>query len=176
MSEEDDTWKQQVLVGVAMLIVVGLLIGGIVAWIGLKAADVAGLTGGGPTTVSAPSFPSTTPSRSAPSKTTSAAPTNTNVLPPGGGTAGFSLTASPQTVNSYQRINLTGSYPGPDGATLTVQREEGGIWVDFATVTATASGGSYATYIESGHTGLNNFRLIDKSNGYISNVALVTIK
>ncbi|MGI8576390.1 MAG: hypothetical protein ACR2KG_00400 [Nocardioidaceae bacterium] len=175
MSEEDDSWKQQVLVGVAMLIVVGLLIGGIVAWIGLKAADVAGLTSNSPTT-SAPSFPSTAPPSSpSPTKSTSPAPTTTSVLPPSG-TPGFSLTASPTTVTSYQKIYLTGSYPGSDGATLQVQREENGVWADFATVTATVSGGSYTTYIESGHTGLNNFRLIDKSNGYTSNVAIVTIR
>ena len=49
MDDETD-WQRQLLVGLAVLVAVGALIGGIVALISIKAADYAGIDGGASTT------------------------------------------------------------------------------------------------------------------------------
>jgi len=54
-----------------------------------------------------------------------------------------------------------------------VQRFEGG-WVDFPT-SATVEGGTFDTYVESGQTGPNRFRVLDKSNGEVSNTVTVKV-
>ncbi|MGH8964210.1 MAG: hypothetical protein ACRDXB_02610 [Actinomycetes bacterium] len=81
---------------------------------------------------------------------------------------------SPQRAATFQRINLTGSYRGGNGTTLQVQRHEG-RWVDFPT-SATVSGGRFATYVETGHTGKNRFRVIDESSGRASKPVTVTVR
>jgi hypothetical protein len=82
---------------------------------------------------------------------------------------------SPQQVSTYDRINLTGSYPAPDGTTLQVEREESaGVWADFP-VTATVNGGTFSTYIETGRVGTNRLRMADQSTGKVSNVAVVAV-
>ncbi|HSS68507.1 MAG TPA: hypothetical protein VLK34_08140, partial [Nocardioidaceae bacterium] len=56
--------------------------------------------------------------------------------------------------------DLTGSCTSiPSGAVLQVQRKESGTWTDFP-VTATCNGGSYSTYILTGHTGPNRLRML----------------
>ena len=61
------------------------------------------------------------------------------------------------------RIDLTGTYPTGEGAVLQVQRATGpgdDSWVDFP-VTVTVSGGQFSTYVQTGRTGPNRFRVID---------------
>ena len=73
-----------------------------------------------------------------------------------------------------QQIDLSGSYPGGDGAILQVQRFEGGSWVDFP-VTMSVTGDSFDTFILTGHTGVNRIRVIDTTNGDKSNEIKVTV-
>lgn len=87
---------------------------------------------------------------------------------------GINLSASPSSVGAFDRIYLTGSYRGGNGATLQVQRLAGG-WADFPT-TATVSGGRFTTYVESGRSGRNRFRVVDESTGRTSNAVSVTIR
>jgi hypothetical protein len=72
-----------------------------------------------------------------------------------------------------ERIYLSGRYPGQDGSTLQVQRFEGG-WTNFP-VTTSVSGGRYSTYVQTGNTGRNRFRMLDTSTGRASNPVTVTI-
>jgi hypothetical protein len=86
----------------------------------------------------------------------------------------ISLSVSPLEVSPMQRIDLTGTYPGGEGATLQVQRFEAG-WSSFAGVTATVRGETFSTYVMTGRTGPNRFRVVDPASGKSSNPVRVRI-
>ena len=73
-----------------------------------------------------------------------------------------------------ERVNLTGTYKGADTQQLEVQRFEDGQWTDFG-VQATVRVGTFATYIMTGRTGENRFRVFDPKTKQGSNVIMVTI-
>ena len=79
-----------------------------------------------------------------------------------------------QSVSPMQQIDLTGTYQGGEGAVLQVQRFENGAWVDFP-VTASVSGGTFGTYLLTGRTGENRFRVVDTDSEAISNEVTVTV-
>lgn len=175
---QEPNWQRQLLVGIVALLVVGVVIGAIVAVLALKAADVT-LNDSGPGH-QGPIIPSTAGagSPSTPSQTTSTpgneptTPSRTNHTPH----RALTLSASPRHVASMGRINLDGRYPGHDGASLRVQRSfKGGAWSDFP-VTVTVHGDHYATYVETGYTGANRFRVLDEATGKTSNAVLVIVK
>ncbi|MDX6327249.1 MAG: hypothetical protein QOK15_3603 [Nocardioidaceae bacterium] len=181
--DDESHWPRQLLIGVVLLLVVGAMIGGIVALAGIKVADLAGINDDKtpahsnqrlhiPRNAHTPdSDPSTSgvPSTSGPPSTTA-----TSKPPPHHPAGGLTLTITPKTAAKYAEISLSGTYKGHDGATLQVQRKEGGSWADFPTTT-TVSGGQFAVHIETGHFGLNHFRMTDTSRGVSSNTAFVTI-
>ena len=94
MIDEDTSWQRQLLAGAGLLLVVGLLVGGIIGLVALKAADVAGV-GGTPTPETGPppglglttARPETTapPTRTTrpapPTRTTRPAPTTLTTRP-----------------------------------------------------------------------------------------------
>ncbi len=246
--DEDTSWQRQLLVGAVALLAVAILVGGTIAVVALKAADVAGITEEGqttgpatiqttpdasqsseppttgqatteettsepatsapitsapatsgpaasdgtttPTTPTAPTTPDfttpeftppefTTPEPTTttptPEPTTAEPPTTRPTRPPGDSPlTAIQLSASPQSAGTYDRVNLSGSYPSAEGTTLQVQRYEFGAWVDFPT-SATVSGGTFSTYIQTGRSGLNRFRVLDTSTGRASNVVTVSI-
>jgi hypothetical protein len=86
----------------------------------------------------------------------------------------ITLFVAPQRVGAGERINFNGVYRGGEGATLQIQRREGGSWTDFP-VTATVRGGSFSTWIETSRTGESAFRVFDPSLERSSNVVTVTI-
>ena len=86
---------------------------------------------------------------------------------------GITLFVAPQQVGAGQRINFNGVYQGNEGATLQVQRKEGG-WTDFP-VTATVRGGSFETWIQTSRTGKAQFRVYDSAADKASNVVTVQI-
>jgi hypothetical protein len=55
-----------------------------------------------------------------------------------------------------------------------VQRREGG-WRDFPT-SASVSGGTFSSYVMTGQSGVNKFRVVDRSNGKTSNVVTVRVR
>lgn len=185
MYDKESSWPKQLLIGVGALVVVALLIGGIVGIIAVKATDFAGV---GETTTAEPSG-LVIPERS-PSETEEADPGPAGASDKNGDTAKqpkqpkkskkvrrpppITLTASPTQVSPMGRIDLTGTYRGGDGATLQVQRFEGGSWSDFP-VDVTVNGSAYATWIQSGREGRNRFRVVDTATGRASNVVRVTI-
>jgi hypothetical protein len=182
--EREPSWERQLLVGLSVLLAVGLLIGMIVAVVAVKAADYAGIGGGGGSSSPAPILPTTgDATRTAPPTTRSLPPTSTP--PPTHQTHqthhtkrpqhAMTLVASPTHAGTYQRIDLTGTYAGHASGTLQVQQSVGnGPWSDFP-VTASVSAGSYRTYIETGRTGTNRFRMLDRATGAMSNVVTVRI-
>jgi hypothetical protein len=84
------------------------------------------------------------------------------------------LLASSDSVSSFEQVTLSGRYPGGNGTSLQVQRREGGAWVQFPT-SASVQGGSFSTFVASGQSGPNAFRVIDPSTGRMSNIVVVRV-
>ena len=181
--DEDVPWTRQLAVGAGVLVAVALVIGGVMSVVALGAAKVTGLGGAHASATARPSLyfpsddPTTTPetypdpngsdepSRPPSSESPSAKPTQK--------TRAITLQAFPQQVPPNERINLTGVYQGGEGARLQVQRFENG-WVDFP-VSTSVSGGSFTTYIYTGRSGPNRFRVIDKKADRASNPVRVRV-
>ncbi len=192
MIDEDTSWQRQLLAGAGLLLVVGLLVGGIIGLVALKAADVAGV-GGTPTPETGPppglglttarpetTAPPTLTTRPAPTtppttQTTEPAPTTTTTTgtpqpPP----QAIQLVATPLQATSFERVSLSGTYPAPAGTVLQVERNRGAGWEEFPT-TATVDAGAFSTYVATGILGANQFRVVDTSTGKLSNVVIVMI-
>lgn len=76
------------------------------------------------------------------------------------------LTASPLAAGTYDRINLTGRFPGlPAGAALQVERRQAGSWVVFPVSLTAQPDGSFATYVQTGQVGANVFRVTALGSG-----------
>lgn len=87
---------------------------------------------------------------------------------------GITLTAGQSSVGPMQQIDLSGQYPQGEGAILQVQRFQSGAWVDFP-VTVSVSAGGFSTYVQTGQTGVNRFRVFDSDRGEASNEVRITI-
>lgn len=86
----------------------------------------------------------------------------------------ISLSAGETSVAPMQQIDLTGVYPGGEGAILQVQRFTNGTWQDFP-VTVSVSNQTFSTYVQTSQTGVNRFRVVDTDTGRESNEVKVTI-
>jgi hypothetical protein len=177
------------LIGIGALVAVALVIGGVVSVVALGAARVAGIAKGPVTASAKPSLyiPSGKPTVKvepypaagsagghASQKAGPAEKSKKPTAKPQKKAHRISLHASPLHVGSGQRINLSGVYKGGAGTRLQIQRREGGTWTDFP-VTVPVSGGSFHTYITTGHTGSNTLRVLDKRNGRASNAVRVRV-
>lgn len=162
------------LVGVA--VVIGLL-GGLAVLVGVKVTGIgetstASDDGGTPATFNLPRPSDTGSSIPAPEESVepSVGEEPTSEAP----VTAISLSATQQSVSPMQQIDLTGTYPGGEGAILQVQRFENGAWSDFP-VTMSVSGGSFATYVQTSQVGANQFRVIDTDTKVASNELTVTV-
>jgi hypothetical protein len=106
--------------------------------------------------------------------TTSASPSTSPSASPSAKDKQITLTAGKPTAGSMERIDLTGVYPGGEGAVLQVQRKDGGQWTDFP-VTTGVTGGQFSTYVQTGRAGAQKWRVKDTDTGRVSNVVTVTI-
>jgi hypothetical protein len=86
----------------------------------------------------------------------------------------ISLSAGQTSVSPMERIDLTGTYQGGEGAVLQVQRFEGGTWTDFP-VTVSVSNATFATYVQTGQAGEVRFRVLDTDTEKASNPVTVSI-
>ena len=86
----------------------------------------------------------------------------------------ITLQAGQTAVGNFERIDLSGIYPGKEGAILQVQRLEGGQWIDF-NATLSVSNETFNTYVQSAQTGVNKFRVVDSATGESSNAVTVTV-
>jgi hypothetical protein len=183
--------EHPVLAGLFALVGVGLVVGMVLGFGALAATKVLGLGEGsdtadttvrqsmylpppqktkspkGPLITLAPGAAgSETPSAKPPRK-----PTKTKTKAP---QQPISLSAGQTAVGPMEQIDLTGVYPGGEGAVLQVQRFEGGRWADFE-ATIPVSDGQFSTYVFTGVTGLNRFRVIDNATGTFSNEVRVRV-
>lgn len=187
---DDERPEHPVLTGVIALVGVALVVGLILGGGALAGARLLGLgdngsASGGATssdtlylpakltdpadgnensTISLPSVPTTSTSvPSVPVPATSTPPPST-----------LSLSAGQTEVASMQQIDLSGTYPGGEGAILQVQQLSNGQWTDFP-VTAQVSNEQFSTFIQTGQVGPNQFRVEDTDTGTTSNVVKVLI-
>jgi hypothetical protein len=159
----------------AVAVAIGLVVGGgawlLVKGLGLDSADTAGLTGpvesGTPLPTTALPVPADSPQ---PSSTNTGLVTGTTS--PGNGQ--LYLSAAPVYVKPMERINLTGQWPGHDNEGLLVQRFEGGKWADFG-VQVRVNVGTFETYVMTGHTGDQRFRVFDPQSDTASNEVKITV-
>jgi hypothetical protein len=86
----------------------------------------------------------------------------------------ISLSASQTSVAPMEQIDLTGVYPGGEGAILQVQRFTSGSWQAFP-VTVSVSDETFATYVQTSQSGHNRFRVTDTDSGLVSNEVKVNI-
>jgi hypothetical protein len=181
--EESPTRTLQVAFSAMALVAltVGLVVGGLVLGISKFAGvdEVAEAQANQePATMSIPPYKRTRAARDEPGvKTYKPPPSPTVDLPSGsptvGQVAGIALVVSPQRVAAGGRINFRGSY-GREGASLQIQRQNGGSWTDFP-VSTTVVSGTFDTWITTSQTGTAPFRMIDSATGVVSNVVTVTI-
>lgn len=86
----------------------------------------------------------------------------------------ITLTSGQTSVGVMEQIDLTGIYPGGEGAILQVEKFSGGGWQEFP-VTAVVSNETFATYVQTSFQGVNRFRVVDGDTGVVSNEVKVTV-
>lgn len=172
--------EHPVLWGLVALVAVATFLGLVLGVGALAVSRMAGLGGGGSDSAGGGGDSLYLPSRSA------SASAETSGSAEGGGDkprkprrsekpeTAITLTAGQTSVSPMGQIDLTGSYPGGDGAILQVQRFEGGRWVSFP-VTMSVSGDTFSTYVQTGQGGANKFRVADTGAGQFSNPVTVTV-
>jgi hypothetical protein len=183
--------ERPVLAGLLALVAVALVVGSVLGLATLAGSRVLGLGGGSVTTSQAaveeslylprPSrterpdgplitlAPGERPSPSSDGSSPGASPTESRSPE-----RAIALSAGQASVSPMGRIDLTGVYPGGEGAILQVQRREGDAWDDFP-VTVSVSNGTFATYVQTGQTGQNRFRVVDTDTGTASNPVTITV-
>jgi hypothetical protein len=171
--------KHPIAAGFVALVGVGLVVGLLLGVVTLGVSRVLGLGGDdGPSTEAAgPSLYLPTPKATG---ATSAAPPTPSGTPTAAATRkprpkGITLKAGSTSVSAMERIDLTGTYEGGNGAVLQVQRIEGKRWEDFP-VTVSVSGRTFSTYVQTGRSGAQKFRVRDSDSGRVSNAVTVTVR
>lgn len=179
--------ERPVVVGLIALIGVAVAVGLVASVVFLVGARVVGLSGGHAAVVAGDEGatldvprPQKTPPASGPSITLGSSPTSetTNSPPPKikKPKKQISLQAGQSSVAPMGRIDLTGTYPGGEGAVLNVQKFSNGSWQDFYSISATVTNGTFSTYIQTGTPGMNRFRVIDSDTHRASNEVRVQIR
>jgi hypothetical protein len=182
---EPERKQHPVIAGLVALVGVGLAIGLLAGGATLVATRVLGL-GADATAVDTAGKQSMylpKPVKTTPTDAPSSVPTLTAASEPTGPVRttktpehGITLQAGQTQVGPMQRIDLTGTYPTGEGAVLQVQRATGpgDSWVDFP-VTVTVSNGTFSTYVQTGRSGPNRFRVVDTDSDEASNEVTITI-
>lgn len=191
MSEQlpDGPDEHPIALGLAALIGVALVVGLILGLVVLAGTRVLGLDGGsetgsssggrtmylprpektptetGPQITLAPGDESSSTAESRPSDKPSKSESPRKQI---------SLSASTTEAAPMEQFNLTGVYPGGEGAILTVQRFQDGSWQDFP-ATGSVSGEAFQIPVQTSQPGVNRFRVLDSDSGLQSNEIRVTI-
>lgn len=174
-----DTENRPVLTGLVALVGVAVaigLLGGLAVLVGVKVTGIGGSSEASSDSTSSATFrlprPTDTSSETTPVEESEPSPAaETSSEAPA---QGISLSAAQQSVSPMQQIDLTGTYQAGEGSILQVQRLENGSWSDFP-VTMSVGGGTFATYVRTGRTGPNQFRVVDTDSDVVSNEVTVTV-
>ena len=182
----DERPDRPVLYGLVALVGVGLAVGliaGVAAAVGAHLVGVSGDDGSGKSAVRQSMYlpkPEKTTAATGPTITLSNQPSETASSPQKPQKTHkqhrISLQAGETTVAPMGRIDLTGVYPGGEGAVLNVQKLSNGTWQDFYSISATVTNSTFATYVQTGTPGQVKFRVVDSDTKLASNPVTVTIK
>jgi hypothetical protein len=180
--EHDDEERTEQVRGALFKALGVLVVVGVAIYLGttvmVRALGLNDDSGAGPVGSASSSSSRPLPTKALPVPGESDSPTDepTDTAPPSKKPGGdIQLEISPLQAKPMERVNFTGSYQGADNVSLEVQRFEDGTWSNFG-VQATVRVGTFTTYILTGHTGENRFRVFDPQTKKGSNVILVTIK
>ncbi|HLN75754.1 MAG TPA: hypothetical protein VK204_01840 [Nocardioidaceae bacterium] len=197
VDDEETPWRRPLLVGVGALLGVAVLVGGVIGIVTIGAVSISGLGDKQSAASEKPTlyFPSRTsgsthdddpgltlqdlngeklPSGSAGASATPEESQSPKPRKPKQAPSVISLSASPLEVAPMEKIYFSGTYPRGEGASLQVQRFEGG-WTDFPSSTS-VSGGTFTTYVMTGQSGMNKFRVVDPATGKKSNAVTVHVR
>ena len=178
--------QRPVLFGLLALVGVAVAVGLVASLAFVVGAHVLGLSGGhaavvagdGDATMEVPKPQKTQPA-SGPSITLGSSPTSSSTDSPPPKIKQpkkqISLQAGQTSVSPMGRIDLTGTYPGGEGAILNVQKFSNGSWQNFYSISATVTNSTFSTYIQTGTPGMNRFRVIDSDTHKVSNEVKVRI-
>jgi hypothetical protein len=86
----------------------------------------------------------------------------------------ITLSASTTSAGPMEPFNLSGVYPGGEGAILQVQRFEDGRWADF-NATGSVSGEQFQIPIQTSQPGVNRFRVVDTDSELESDEVKITV-
>ena len=190
--EGSPTERHPIVSGLFALLAVGLVVGLILGGAALAATQVIGVgeddtatddaTGGAslylprPERTGRPDGPLITLAPPASDSTEESAPAGpeTEETETEAESSDISLSAGQTEVGPMEPIDLTGVYPGGEGAILQVQQFTAGKWTEFP-VTTPVSDETFTTYIQTSQPGLNRFRMIDTKTGDASNEVRVRI-
>lgn len=186
--DEQEKTVKPVISGLVALLAVSLAVGLVLAGVALTGSRMLGLGGDSTNAVDTTEKESAVIPR--PSRTTGNGPQVTlqteeteeieteDVEPTESETtkepSAITLQAGQTAVGNFERIDLTGIYPGGEGAILQVQRFEEGQWAEFD-ATIPVSGETFSTYVQSARTGVNKFRVVDNASGDASNPVTVRV-
>jgi hypothetical protein len=181
--------EHPIAAGLAALIGVTVAVGLILGLVVLAGTKVLGLDGGSDSGSSSGGRsmylpkPEKTPTETAPqitlapedesSSTASSTPSNKPTATKSSRKQ-ISLSSSTTQAAPMEQFNLTGVYPGGEGAILTVQRFQDGSWQDFP-ATGSVSGEAFQIPVQTSQPGPNRFRVLDSDSGLQSNEIRVTI-
>ncbi|MGY2701439.1 hypothetical protein ACVW2K_001023 [Nocardioides sp. HB32] len=181
--------EHPIAAGLAALIGVTVAVGLILGLVVLAGTKVLGLDGGSDSGSSSGGRsmylprPQKTPTETAPqitlapedesSSTASSTPSNKPTATKSSRKQ-ISLSSSTTQAAPMEQFNLTGVYPGGEGAILTVQRFQDGSWQDFP-ATGSVSGEAFQIPVQTSQPGPNRFRVVDSDSGLQSNEIRVTI-
>jgi serine/threonine protein kinase len=76
----------------------------------------------------------------------------------------------------FQTVRIQGMYRGGADASLRVQREEGGKWLDFPLPAKTDQSGQFTAYVEFGGPGRYRLRVLDPDSDLTSKTSELVIK
>jgi hypothetical protein len=176
-----------VVFGLLALVGVAVAVGLVASVVFVAGAHVLGLGGGQAAVVAGDNGatlnvpkPEKTKPASGPSITLGSSPTSSTTKAPPPKIKKpkkqISLQSGQTSVPPMGRIDLTGTYPGGEGAVLNVQKFSNGSWQDFYSITAAVTNGTFSTYIQTGTPGMNRFRVIDSDTHRVSNEVKVQIR
>jgi len=87
----------------------------------------------------------------------------------------ITLQASTPRVSAMQQFDISGVYPGGEGALIRLQRQVDGKWQDFGIPDVAVTNGQFSTHVQTGRSGPQKFRVMDVDSKLTSNVVTVTI-
>ncbi|MFJ9387202.1 hypothetical protein ACIRON_00170 [Nocardioides sp. NPDC101246] len=176
-----------VAVGVGLIIGIGMFVGANIMGLGGGAADDQATDPDAGASLYAPS-PKPTKTANGPAITLDASPTSApekqaaSTSPTPSKTVEekpakkeITLQAGIVAATPMERIDLTGIYPGGEGAILRLERNDGQGWGEFGIPDVRVTGEQFSTPIQSGRVGRHKFRMKDIDTGTYSNVVTVTI-